>query len=284
VEQTRRLVEQQQVAFIFGSVGTAQNAAIRSYLNDNKIPQVFIASGFSMFADPRHYPWTIAFNPSNRTEGYVFAKHVLSSKPDAKIAVLYQNDDLGKDYLNGVKDGLGASHAAALVKEASYEVSEPTVDSQVITLQGSGADTLIIGANPKAASQALRNAYDLGWAPERYLGSTGSSITSVLQPAGIDKSKGVITNYWRKGTPRTPAGPTPPTTRNGLRLSTVHESGGPYRRLCGAWFRFRRSHDLCAQAVRRRSVARRHHAPSDQSQRLCRTNGSSGREGKYVAH
>jgi branched-chain amino acid transport system substrate-binding protein len=147
VEQTRRLVEQQQVAFIFGSVGTAQNAAIRSYLNDNKIPQVFIASGFSMFADPRHYPWTIAFNPSNRTEGYVFAKHVLSSKPDAKIAVLYQNDDLGKDYLNGVKDGLGASHAAALVKEASYEVSEPTVDSQVITLQGSGADTLIIGAN-----------------------------------------------------------------------------------------------------------------------------------------
>jgi branched-chain amino acid transport system substrate-binding protein len=198
VEQTRRLVEQQQVAFIFGSVGTAQNAAIRSYLNDNKIPQVFIASGFSMFADPRHYPWTIAFNPSNRTEGYVFAKHVLSSKPDAKIAVLYQNDDLGKDYLNGVKDGLGASHAAALVKEASYEVSEPTVDSQVITLQGSGADTLIIGANPKAASQALRKAYDLGWAPERYLGSTGSSITSVLQPAGIDKSKGVITNYWRK--------------------------------------------------------------------------------------
>jgi branched-chain amino acid transport system substrate-binding protein len=115
VEQTRRLVEQQKVAFIFGSVGTAQNAAIRSYLNDNKIPQVFIASGFSMFADPRHYPWTIAFNPSNRTEGHVFAKHVLSSKPDAKIAVLYQNDDLGKDYLNGVKDGLRASHAAVLV-------------------------------------------------------------------------------------------------------------------------------------------------------------------------
>ena len=198
VEQTRRLVEQQQVAFIFGSVGTAQNAAIRSYLNDNKIPQVFIASGFSMFADPRHYPWTIAFNPSNRTEGHVFAKHVLSSKPDAKIAVLYQNDDLGKDYLNGVKDGLGASHAAVLVKEASYEVSEPTVNSQVITLQGSGADTLIIGANPKAVSQALRKTYDLGWAPERYLGSTGSSITSVLKPAGIDKSKGVITNYWRK--------------------------------------------------------------------------------------
>ena len=198
VEQTCRLIEQEQVAFIFGSLGTAQNAAIRSYLNDNKVPQVFIASGFSMFADPQHYPWTIAFNPSNRTEGHVFAKHILTTKPDAKIAMLYQNDDLGKDYLNGVMDGLGVSHAAMLVKEASYEVSEPTVDSQVITLQGSGADTLIIGANPKAASQALRKTYDLDWAPERYLGSTGSSIASVLKPAGVDKSKGVITNYWRK--------------------------------------------------------------------------------------
>ena len=198
VEQTRRLVEQQQVAFIFGSVGTAQNAAIRSYLNDNKIPQVFIASGFSMFADPQHYPWTIAFNPSNRTEGHVFAKHILSTKPDAKIAVLYQNDDLGKDYLNGVKDALGADHAAMLVKEASYEASEPTVDSQVIALQGSGADTLIVAANGKAAAQAIRKAYDLGWAPERYLSSTGNSITSVLKPAGVEKSKGVITNYWGK--------------------------------------------------------------------------------------
>ena len=140
VEQTRRLIEQEQVAFIFGSVGTAQNAAIRSYLNDNKIPQVFIASGFSMFADPRHYPWTIAFNPSNRTEGYVFAKHALSSKPDAKIAVLYQNDDLGKDYLNGVTDGLGASHASMLVKEASYSV-RPTVRLRLITLQGSPGPT-----------------------------------------------------------------------------------------------------------------------------------------------
>jgi branched-chain amino acid transport system substrate-binding protein len=198
VEQTRRLIEQEQVAFIFGSLGTAQNEATRAYLNDNKIPQVFIASGFSMFADPQHFPWTIAFNPSNRTEGRVFAKHILTTKPDARIAVLYQNDDLGKDYLNGVKDALGASHAAMLVKEASYEVSEPTVDSQVITLQGSEADILIIGANPKAASQALRKTYDLGWAPERYLGSTGSSIASVLKPAGVDKSKGVITNYWRK--------------------------------------------------------------------------------------
>jgi ABC-type branched-subunit amino acid transport system substrate-binding protein len=198
LEQTRRLIEQEHVAFIFGSVGTAPNAAIRSYLNDNKIPQLFIASGFSMFADPQHYPWTTPVNPSYRTEARAFAKYILSSKPDAKIAVLYQNDDLGKDYLNGVKDALGDSRAAMLVKEASYEVSEPTVDSQVIALQASGADTLIIAANAKAGAQALRKTYDLGWAPDRYVGSTANSITSVLKPAGLEKSKGVITNFWGK--------------------------------------------------------------------------------------
>ena len=192
------VIEQEQVAFIFGSVGTAPNAAIRSYLNENKIPQLFVASGFSMFADPHHYPWTIGFNPSYRSEGHAFAKYIVSTKPDAKIAVLYQNDDLGKDYLNGVKDGLGASHAAMLVKEASYEVSEPTVDSQVVSLQGSGANTLIVAANAKAAAQAIRKAYDLDWMPERYLGSTAASITSVLKPAGLEKSKGAITNYWGK--------------------------------------------------------------------------------------
>ena len=198
VEQTRRLVEQEQVAFIFGSVGTPTNVAIRSYLNDNKVPHLFVGSGASMFSDPQHYPWTIGFNPSYRSEGRVFAKHILGKKPDAKIAVLYQNDDLGRDYLAGVREGLGADHAAMLVKEASYEVSDPTVDSQVVSLQGSGADTLIIGANNKAGAQAIRKVYDLGWMPERYLGSTAASITSVLMPAGIEKSKGVITNYWGK--------------------------------------------------------------------------------------
>jgi branched-chain amino acid transport system substrate-binding protein len=198
IEQTRRLIEQEQVAFIFGSVGTAANAAIRSYLNDNKIPQLFVASGFSMFADPQHYPWTMGANPSYRTEGRVFARHILNTKPDAKIGVLYQNDDLGRDYLSGVRDALGTDHAAMLIKQVSYEVSDPTVDSQIITLQGAGVDTLIIAANGKATAQAIRKIYDLDWKPERYLGSTGSSITSVLIPAGIEQSKGVITNYWGK--------------------------------------------------------------------------------------
>jgi branched-chain amino acid transport system substrate-binding protein len=198
VEQTRRLIEQEHVAFIFGTVGTAPNAAICAYLNENKIPQLFIGSGVSKFADPQRLPWTITFDPLRRSEGRLFAEHIVRTKPDAKIGVLYQNDDLGHDYLAGVREGLGADHAAILVKEASYEVSEPTVDSQIITLQGAGVDSLIIAATPKAAAQAIRKSYDLGWAPERYLVSIASSITAVLKPAGIEKSKEMITAAYGK--------------------------------------------------------------------------------------
>ncbi len=196
VEQTRRLVEQEQVAFLYGSVGTAENAAVRAYLNENKIPQLFLATGASMFADPKHYPWTIGYNPSYRSEGRVFAKFIRAARPGAKVGVLYQNDDFGRDYLAGVTEGFG--DPAAIVKRASYEVSDPTVDSQIIELRGAGVDTLIIAANGKTSAQAIRKAYDLGWSPERYMGSTGASITGVLKPAGIEKSIGVITNYWGK--------------------------------------------------------------------------------------
>jgi branched-chain amino acid transport system substrate-binding protein len=198
VEQTRRLVEQEQVAFIFGTVGTAPNTAICAYLNENKIPQLFIASGVSKFADPQRLPWTITFDPIRRSEGRLFAKYIVTTTPDAKIGVLYQNDDLGRDYLAGVRDGLGADHAAMLAKAVSYEVSDPTVDSQIIALQGAGVDSLIIAATPKAAAQAIRKSYDLGWAAERYLVTIASSITAVLKPAGLEKSKGVITTLLGK--------------------------------------------------------------------------------------
>jgi branched-chain amino acid transport system substrate-binding protein len=198
VEQTRRLVEQEQVAFIFGTVGTAPNTAISTYLNENKIPQLFIASGVSKFADPPRLPWTITFDPNRRSEGRLFAEHIVRTMPNAKIGVLYQNDDLGRDYLAGVWEGLGADHASMLAKVASYELSDPTVDSQIITLQGAGVDSLIIAATPKAAAQAIRKVYDLGWAPERYLATIAQSITTVLKPAGIEKSMGVITNLWGK--------------------------------------------------------------------------------------
>jgi branched-chain amino acid transport system substrate-binding protein len=198
VEQIRRLVEQEQVAFIFSSLGTPCNSAIRDYLNDNKVPQIFVATGASKFGDPQHYPWTIGWQPNYRTEAAIFAKHILSNKPDAKIGVLYQNDDFGKDYLNGLKDALGAKNAGMVIKEASYEVSEPTVDSQVITLQGSGADTFLLAATPKFAAQALRKAYDVGWKPVEYMTNVSASVGAVFKPAGPEKCVGVMSGAYLK--------------------------------------------------------------------------------------
>jgi len=196
VEQIRRLVEQEQVAFIFNSLGTPSNSAIRDYLNDNKVPQLFVATGASKFGDPEHYHWTMGWQPNYRTEAAIFAQHIMKTKPDAKIGILYQNDDFGKDYLNGVKDTLGAKNAGMVIKEVSYEVTEPTVDSQVITLQGSGADVFVIAATPKFAAQALRKSYDIDWKPVQYMTDVSLSIASVMRPAGPEKCVGTITaNY-----------------------------------------------------------------------------------------
>jgi branched-chain amino acid transport system substrate-binding protein len=198
VEQTRRLVELEQVAFIFNSLGTPTNAAIRQYLNDNKVPQLFIAAGAAMFSDPQHFPWTMGFIPNFRAEARIYAKHILATKPEAKIAVLYQNDSFGKDYLIGLKDGLGPDHAGKVIKEASYETLEPTVDSQIATLQGSGADVLLIAATDKFAAQAIRKAFDIGWTPARYLAYPSRSVVGVMKPAGLAKSKGVISANFAK--------------------------------------------------------------------------------------
>jgi branched-chain amino acid transport system substrate-binding protein len=198
VEQTRRLVEQEQVAFMFGSPGTANNAAVRAYLNDNKVPQLFVATGSSLWNDPEHFPWTIGLQPSYQTEARIYAKRILQTKPDAKIGVLYQNDGFGKDYLIGLKDGLGPDHAGMVIKEISYELSEPTVDSQIATLHAAGPDTLVIAATNKAAAQAIRKVYDIGWAPLRFVSNVSVSITAVMKPAGLDKSKGLITGIYIK--------------------------------------------------------------------------------------
>jgi branched-chain amino acid transport system substrate-binding protein len=197
VEQVRRLVEDEKVAFTFQTLGTAPNLAIRQYLNDNKVPQLFVSTGAAVFADPQHFPWTIGYNPNYQTEAHIYGKEILKTKPDGKIAVLYQNDGFGKDYLIGLKAELG-DHARMIVKEASYETSEPTVDSQIVTLQGSGADIFIIGATPKFAAQAIRKSSDLGWDATRYLSNVSPSIAAVLKPAGLEKSKGVITAYYGK--------------------------------------------------------------------------------------
>ncbi len=192
VEQVRKLVEQDQVLFIFQSLGTPSNVAIQPYLNTNKVPQLFVATGATRWGDPEHFPWTIGFNPSYQLEGNTYGKYIAMHQPNAKVAVLYQNDDFGKDLLKGLKEGLG-DKAKNVIAEATYEVSDATIDSQIATLKSSGADTFVNVTTPKFAAQAIRKVYDIGWKPTQYLTNVSASVGSVLTPAGLDKSVGLNT-------------------------------------------------------------------------------------------
>jgi branched-chain amino acid transport system substrate-binding protein len=198
VEQTRRLVEEDQVLLIFQSLGTAMNTSIQKYLNAKQVPQLFVATGATKWGDPEHFPWTMGWQPNYQTETHIYAKYLLQNKRDAKIAVLFQNDDYGKDYLKGLHDGLGQQADKMIVREASYEVTDPTVDSQIVTLQGSGADVLLIFATPKFAAQAIRKTYDVGWKPMTFVNNVSTSVATVLQPAGLEKSLGLITALYLK--------------------------------------------------------------------------------------
>ena len=198
VEQTRKLVEEDGVAFLFNGLGTPSQTAVEKYLNDKKVPQLFVASGADKWGDYKHYPWTMGWQPSYRTEAQIYAKYILANKPNAKIAILYQNDDFGLDYLAGVKDVLGAKYKTMVVKQVSYEVTEPTIDSQVLELQGSGADVLITAATPKFAAQAIRKVYDIGWRPLHFMTNVSISVASVIQPAGPEKATGLITAQYGK--------------------------------------------------------------------------------------
>jgi branched-chain amino acid transport system substrate-binding protein len=197
VEMVRRLVEQDEVLLLFQTLGTAHNSAIQKYLNTKKVPQLFIATGATKWNDPQGNPWTMGWQPNYQTETTIYAKHILKEKPNAKIGVLYQNDDYGKDYLKGLKDGLG-DKAKMIVAEVSYEVSDPTIDSQIVQLQGSGADVLVNITTPKFAAQAIRKAYDIGWKPLHYLNNVSIAVGSVLTPAGLDKSVGLISTAYFK--------------------------------------------------------------------------------------
>jgi branched-chain amino acid transport system substrate-binding protein len=197
VEMVRKLVEQDQVLFVFQTLGTPPNTAIQKYMNMKKVPQAFVATGATKWNDPRNFPWTMGWQPNYQTEGRIYAEHILKNNPKAKIGVLYQNDDYGKDYLKGFKDGLG-DKTSMIVKEVSYEVSDPTVDSQIVQLQASGADTFFNITIPKFAAQAIRKAYDTGWKPTHYLNNVSASIGSVLTPAGLDKSVGLISTQYFK--------------------------------------------------------------------------------------
>jgi len=197
-EQTRRLVESDHVALIFSSLGTVTSMTVRKYMNERKVPQIFITSGASFWNDPSHYPWTIGFQPNYRSEGRIYGRYVAEHLPKAKIAVLYQNDDAGRDYATGFKEGLGPEMVKHIVAETTYEVTDPTLDSQIVSLQSSGADVLFNNSTPKFAAQAIRKIYDVGWKPLHFLSSTSASVSAVMQPAGIEKSQGVISAAYYK--------------------------------------------------------------------------------------
>ena len=198
VEQTRRLVEQEDVLADFNPLGTPTNTAIQKYLNSKKVPQLFVATGATKWGNPKENPWTMGWQPTYQTEGHIFAKYILEHIPNAKVAILYQNDDYGKDYVKGLKDGLGAKASQLIVKEATYETTDPTIESQIVSLQSSGADVFYNVTIPKFAAQAIRKAYDIGWKPTQLLNSVSASVSATLVPAGIDKSVGIISLLYLK--------------------------------------------------------------------------------------
>ena len=196
VEQVRKLVESDEVLLTFQIIGTPSNAAVQKYLNTKKVPQLFAATGASKFTDPKNYPWTLGFNPNYFVEGRIYGQYILKNYPNAKVGVLYQNDDLGKDYLNGIKAGLGDKAATMIVAEASYETSDPTIDSQILKIKAAGADLFFSASTPKFAAQAIKKNAELDWHPVHILDINATSVGAVMQPAGLAASKGVISvNY-----------------------------------------------------------------------------------------
>ncbi|MGY4282316.1 branched-chain amino acid transport system substrate-binding protein [Bradyrhizobium sp. LM2.7] len=201
VEQARKLVESDEVLLIFQSLGTPSNSAIQKYMNSKKVPQLFVATGATKWNDSQNFPWTMGWQPNYQSEARIYAKYILQKMPNAKIAVLYQNDDYGKDYLKGIKEGLGAKAASMIVAEESYETSEPTIDSHIVTLKATGADVFFNITTPKFAAQAIKKNAEIGWHPTHFLNNVSVSIGSVMKPAGFEASQGIVSsNYYKDPT------------------------------------------------------------------------------------
>jgi branched-chain amino acid transport system substrate-binding protein len=216
VEQARKLVESDEVLLIFNSLGTAMNSAIQKYLNTKKVPQLFVATGATKWNDPKEFPWTMGWQPNYQSETIIYAKYILKEKPDARIAVMYQNDDYGKDYLKGLKDGLGAKAATMIVAEESYETSEPTIDSHIVKLKSTNADVFINVASPKFAAQAIRKLAEIGWKPMHFLNNVSGSIGGVITPAGPENAQGIISSAYLKD-------PTDPQWKNDAGMKAWNE-------------------------------------------------------------
>ena len=201
VEQARRLVEEEEVLFVFNTLGTPPNSAIHKYMNAKKVPQLFVATGATKWGDPKNFPWTMGWQPNYQSESKVFVAHMLETKPNAKVAILYQNDDYGKDYVKGFEDGLGDKAKTMIVSKLSYEVTDPTIDSQLLSLKASGADTFFNVTTPKFAAMAIKKNAELGWKPLHYLNSVSASVGAVMVPAGPENGVGIFTaNYLKDPT------------------------------------------------------------------------------------
>ena len=198
VEQARKLVESDEVLLIFNPLGTPGNTAIQKYMNSKKVPQLFVATGATKWDDPQHFPWTMGWQPSYQSESRIYAKYLLKEKPNAKIAVLYQNDDYGKDYLKGLKDGLGAKGASMIIAEESYETTEPSIDNHVVKLKATGADVFVNITTPKFAAQAIKKVNEIDWKPLHILNNVAASVGGVIKPAGFDNSQGIISAAYLK--------------------------------------------------------------------------------------
>ncbi len=207
VEQVRKLVESDQVLFLFNTAGTPTNTAIHKYMNAKKVPHLFLATGATKWGDPEHFPWTIGWNPNYQSESLIYASYILKEHPNAKIGVLYQNDDYGKDYVKGLKDGLGAKAKSMIIMEVPYETTDPTVDSQIVNLKSSGADLFFNVTISKYAAQAIRKAAEIGWKPVHILNNVSTSVSVTLKPAGFENSKGILSTFWYKD-------PTDPTWKD----------------------------------------------------------------------
>jgi branched-chain amino acid transport system substrate-binding protein len=198
VEQVRKLVESDEVLVVFNPLGTPSNTAIQKYLNGKKIPQLFVATGATKWNDPKGFPWTIGWQPSYQSEAQIYAKFLLKEMPDARIAILYQNDDFGKDYLKGTKDGLGTKASSMIIMEESYEISEPTIDSHIVKIKAANPDVLLIYATPKFAAQTIKKTAELGWKPMQIMTNVSASVGAVMQPAGFDNAQGVLSAAYAK--------------------------------------------------------------------------------------
>jgi ABC-type branched-subunit amino acid transport system substrate-binding protein len=198
VEQARKLVESDEVLLIFHPLGTPSNSAIQRYMNEKKVPQLFVATGATKWNDPKQFPWTMGWQPNYQSEGRIYAKYILKERPTGKIGILYQNDDYGKDYVKGIRDGLGAKAASMIVAEESYETTTPTIDSHVVALKAEGADIFISITTPKFAAQSIKKVAELGWKPLFILNSVGTSTGTVMRPAGFENGQNIISAAYQK--------------------------------------------------------------------------------------